>query len=75
MRNDRPLSSSPILGLAEAKLSIKNSDFSSFKLIINEFFIADLLNTFIHSLHQKRAISEREKLIKEGNVNILWSNS
>ena len=26
------------------------------------------------TLHQKRAISEREKFIKEENVSILWSN-
>ena len=52
----------------------KTGDFSSYKLVINEFFTADQITKFMHSLHQKRAISEHEKLIKEENAGILWSN-
>ena len=36
----------PKLGLAGAKLSIKNGHFSSFKMVINGFFIANEIQTF-----------------------------
>ena len=63
------------IGSPEPKFRSKYDGSSSSKLIINEYFIADCVIRLICSLHQKRTISEGEKLIKEDHLSILRSNS
>ena len=50
----------------------KYGDFSSFELVINAFLLQIKFIKLIPSLHHKRTISERKKLIKEKHLSILW---